>query len=170
MSVIRAAIKPYAQPFSLTRTNTTLEMDTTPGSCLWFTRRALHTSKNKRLRQLERDSHAYKALRCPPCSAMGAAPPQQSSSRGAPVTESSDLSSSEVPGRQWLMFYKLPKGRAPTLCPYFLPAVCIVRGIIFPSSTMNSGRDDSHLANPITPKTYKSREGGGELLWPIGFV
>lgn len=60
-------------------------------------------------------------------------------------------------------FTNYPGGHAPPLCPHFLCAVCIVRGIIFPNAklfpqTLNSRRDDSHLTNPRTARKIQMSE------------
>lgn len=56
------------------------------------------------------------------------------------------------------MFYKLPRGRTPTLCPYFLPIVCVVRGIIFPGS-----KAAGTTVTSLTPQHWKhtDEEDGG---------
>lgn len=61
----------------------------------------------------------------------GAAPPRRRRSHGAPVTQSPDPSFSVVLGCHGSCFTNYPRGHAPTLCPHYPDAVCIVCEIIF---------------------------------------
>lgn len=65
----------------------------------------------------------------------------------------------------WLMFYKLPRGPRTNAVPIFPPCCMHSAWDYIPQfqllpQTMNSHRDDSHLTNPRTPRTYKLRKGG----------
>lgn len=95
---------------------------------------------------------------------MGGVPPHRRSSHGTPVTESPDPSFSMVLGCHGSCFTNYPGGHKPTLCPYFVPAVCIVHGIIFPNSK-SSLRQWTAAEMTVTSLTqerqgkYKLRKG-----------
>lgn len=89
-------------------------------------------------------------------------PPHQRSSHGAPVTESPDPSFSMALGCHGSCFANYPGGRATPLCPYFLPAVCIVHGIIFPNAN-SSLRQWSASEMTVTSLTQE-RQGKYKLM------